>query len=71
MAEDSSAKQRRFGMDHISSGWQSGFIALALKGKGKGGNRCDEYGALIVATYLVQALVGFALTLLLVYTVFS
>jgi len=47
-----------------------GFIALALKGKGKGGNRdVTNTGALIVATYLVQALVGFALTLLLVYTV--
>src|SRR5690554_895793 len=48
-----------------------GFIALALKEREPKKNKdITNTGAMIVSTYLVQGIFGFALSLLLVYTLF-
>ncbi len=49
-----------------------GFIALALKERtnGKQNNASFNTGLTIVSTYLVQGLIGFSITLILLYTLF-
>lgn len=49
-----------------------GFIAMALKDRGRknSGKEMFNTGAYIVSTYVLQGIIGFGLTLLLVYTVY-
>jgi len=48
-----------------------GFIALALKERKPGKNKdITNTGVMIVSTYLIQGILGFGLSLLLVYTIF-
>lgn len=48
-----------------------GFISLALKERPRGKNKdVLRTGVIIVSTYLVQALIGFGITLILTYTLF-
>lgn len=48
-----------------------GFIALALKDRESGRNKdVTNTGVMIVSTYVIQGIIGFALSLLLAYTLF-